>query len=61
MKKSTHFDSDEFGILHDSSGKSLKKLPTKPRKETLDNIMAFTKAYSVRKSRNMDKIELILN
>ena len=60
MKKSTPFKAD----MSDSTtltDKEQKTLPTSPKKETMDNIMAFAKAYSVRKSKNIDKMEFILN
>jgi len=32
-----------------------------PKKETINNILNYSKALSVRKSKNLDFIELILN
>jgi len=32
-----------------------------PKKETIDNILNYSKALSIRKSENLDYIEMILN
>jgi len=32
-----------------------------PKKETVDNILSYSKALSIRKSENLDYIEMILN
>ena len=60
MKKSTPFKTD----MSDSTtlkDKEQKTLPVSPKKETIDNIMAFAKAYSVRRSKSIDKMEFNLN
>jgi len=41
--------------------KELKKLPTSPKKETIASILSFSKSYSVRKGRLIDKMEFLLN
>lgn len=60
MKKSTTFNS---GMSDNSSIKEQdhKTLPTSPKKETIVNIMAFAKSYSVRKGKAIEKMEFMLN
>ena len=61
MKKSTNFNA-QFSESQTSKEKSLEKeLATSPKKEVINNILAFSKAYSVRKSEHMDKMEFNLN
>lgn len=38
-----------------------KPLPKSAKKQTLDNILAFSRSYSVRKSSELGQIEFILN
>ena len=59
MKNSTPFSADSSA--NSLEEKKQKSLPTSPKKETVNNIMAFAKAYSVRKSKSIDKMEFILN
>ncbi|MEQ8324564.1 MAG: hypothetical protein RIC15_02775 [Vicingaceae bacterium] len=59
MKKSTFYDANTNGILKNPDPQ--KSLPTSPRKETINNVLSFAKAYSVRKTSSFDHIELILN
>ena len=60
MKKSTPFNADanSDSTIQD---KKQKALPTSPKKETINNILAFAHAYSVRKSKSIDKMEFNLN
>lgn len=60
MKKSTPFKSDmsEHSPLKE---KEQKTLPSSPKKQTIDNILAFSRAYSVRKGKAIEKMEFILN
>ena len=60
MNKSTSFKSD----MSDKSSiqdKEQKTLPTSPKKETIDSIIAFSKSYSVRKGKMIEKMAFNLN
>ena len=59
MKNSTPFNADSSADSLEE--KKQKSLPTSPKKETVANVMAFAKAYSVRKSKSLDKMDFILN
>ena len=59
MNKSTPFNADSSA--NPLKEKKQKSLPTSPKKETVANVMAFAKAYSVRKTQAFDKIDFILN
>ena len=58
MNKSTPFNADSSA---NSLEEKKQKLPTSPKKETVAGIMAFAKAYSVRKGKLLEKMEFILN
>lgn len=65
MQKFTHFDlleitekEQELKLL--LKQKKEKKMYT-PKKETVDNILNYSKALSIRKSKNLDYFEMILN
>ncbi len=65
MQKFTHSDLLEI-TKQENELKSLLNLKMEnrsyyPKKETVDNILNYSKAVSVRKSENLDFIELILN
>ena len=60
MKKSTTFKSD-MSDNNPLKEKEHKTLPTSPKKETITNILAFAKSYSVRKGKAFDKMEFMLN
>ena len=60
MKKSTLFEAPDSG-LQTSESKKEKKLPTSPKKESVNNVLAFARAYSVRKSKSMEHIDIVLN
>ena len=38
-----------------------EKIIYSPKKETINNILNYSKALSIRKSKNLDCIELVLN
>lgn len=65
MQKFTHFDllelteqEAEFKAL--ISNKKEEKMYS-PKKETINNLLNYSKALSIRKSTNIDFIELVLN
>ena len=65
MPKFTHFDLLEitekeaaFKLLLEN--KEEKKMYT-PKKETINNILNYSKALSIRKSKNIAFIEMVLN
>ena len=65
MQKFTHSDLLEI-TEQENELKSFLNLTQEgkiytPKKETVDNILNYSKALSVRKSKNLDHIELILN
>jgi len=60
MNKFTPFKSDMSDITPIKE-KEQKTLPCSPKKDTIANIMAFAKSYSVRKGKNIDKMEFMLN
>ncbi|MDF1672877.1 MAG: hypothetical protein P1U41_05205 [Vicingaceae bacterium] len=65
MQNFTHFDLQEIT----KKEKELKmllnltkeKMYYTPKKETINNILNYSKALSIRKSKQLDFIELILN
>ena len=65
MQKFTHSDLLEINE-HEQELKLLlnqkkeDKMYT-PKKETIDNILNYSKALSIRKSKNLEYIEMILN
>jgi len=60
MNKFTPFKSDLSDSTPIKENKH-KTLPGSPKKETIVNILAFAKSYSVRKGKNIDKMEFMLN
>ena len=65
MQKFTHSDlleiteqEQELKLLLNQ--KKEEKMYT-PKKETVDNILNYSKALSIRKSKNLEYIEMILN
>jgi hypothetical protein len=65
MQKFTHSDlleitkkEQEFKLLLNQ--KKEDEMYT-PKKETVDNILNYSKALSIRKSKNLEYIEMILN
>ncbi len=65
MQKFTHSDLLEITEQENEikAFLNLKKMTrsTSPKKETIDNLLNYSKALSVRKSENLDFIELVLN
>ena len=65
MQKFTH--SDLLEITEQEQKLKLLLNQTKeekmftPKKETVDNILSYSKALSIRKSENLEYIEMILN
>lgn len=65
MQKFTHFDLQEIT----EKEKELKmllnltqeKMDYTPKKVTINNILSYSKALSIRKSKKLDFIELVLN
>lgn len=60
MKKSTH-SNPEMSNNSSTKEQDHKALPTSPKKETINNILAFAKSYSVRKGKIIEKMEFMLN
>lgn len=65
MQKFTHFDLLEI-TEHEQELKLLLNQQKEekmyaPKKETIDNILNYSKALSIRKSEHLDFIEIILN
>ena len=65
MQNFTHFDLLEITEQENELKTFLKqkKEPRmySPKKETISNILNYSKALSIRKSKNLDFIEMILN
>jgi hypothetical protein len=65
MQKFTHFDLLELTEKETQLKSLLKEKKEKkmysPNKETINNILNYSKALSIRKSKNLTFIELILN
>ena len=62
MKKSTPLKSESSATLnHQDLVLYEKPLPKAAKKQTIENILSFSQAYSVRKSKEMGQIEFILN
>ncbi len=65
MQQFTHFDllaitvkeEEMKSILHLKKDKQLYS----PKKETINNILNYSKALSIRKSKNVGYVEMILN
>jgi len=61
MSKSTPFNYDDL-LSFPIEEESLKnKTPIKLKQETINNVIAFSKAYSVRPGKFVEKMEFILN
>ena len=65
MQKFTHFDlleitEKEHELKALLNPKKEEKMYT-PKKETINNILNYSKALSVRKSKTLDTIEMVLN
>ena len=61
MSKFTPFKFDDSLSFPVEENSLKNKIPKKVKQETIDNIVAFSKAYSVRQGSLIEKIELILN
>lgn len=65
MQKFTHFDLIEITEKENELKMLLnlteEKMDYTPKKETINNILSYSKALSIRKSINLDFIELVLN
>ena len=65
MQKFTHFDlleiSEEEAKFKALLNEKKEKKMYSPKKETINNILNYSKALSIRKSKNLDFLELILN
>lgn len=62
MNKSTPFKTENsYNKTDKTLCKEPKALPTEPRTSTINNIISFSKSYSVRKGRMMGKMEFLLN
>jgi len=66
MQEFTHLDlleitekEQELRLL--LSVKSPKEIKLSPKKSTVDNILNYSKALSIRESKNIDFIEMLLN
>jgi hypothetical protein len=60
MNKSTP-SRPEFSAQSQNDKERLKKLPAVPSETAIANIMAFAKSYSVRNSKELGKLEFMLN
>jgi len=61
MNKFTPFKFDD-SLPYPIEEKSKKnKIPKKVKQETINNVIAFSKAYSVRSGKFVDKMEFVLN
>lgn len=65
MQKFTHFDLQEITAKENELKRLLnlteEKMDYTPKKETINNILNYSKALSIRKSKQLDFIELVLN
>lgn len=65
MQKFTHFNLQEITAKENELKRLLnlteEKMDYTPKKETIDNILNYSKALSIRKSKHLDFIELVLN
>ena len=61
MTKFTPFKFDDSLSFPIEENSLKNKIPKKVKRETIDNIIAFTKAYSVRPGSIIEKVEMILN
>ena len=62
MKKSTSLNSDlSESLNHLNLILYEKPLPKTAKKQSIDNIIAFSRSYSVRKSATLGQIDFILN
>ena len=62
MKKSTSLNSETSEYLnHQDLILYEKPLPRSAKKQSIDNILAFSRSYSVRKSASLGQVDFILN
>ena len=66
MQTFTHLEFLELAQNEKTLKKSLNNMEVKqpelsPKKQTINNILNYSKALSVKKSKNVDYIEMILN
>lgn len=65
MQKFTHFDLLEITKKEEAFKALLthqkEKKMYSPKQETINNILNYSKALSIRKSKNLDFIEIVLN
>jgi hypothetical protein len=65
MQKFTHFDlleiTEKEGELKTLLTQQKEQKMYSPKKETINNILGYSKALSIRKSDNLEFIELVLN
>jgi len=65
MQKFTHFDlleiTEKEGEFKTLLNQQKEEKMYTPRQETINNILNYSKALSIRKSKNIEFIELILN
>jgi len=65
MQKFTHFDfieiSEQEKDIRKLFGEEKENKIRFPKKETIDNILNYSKALSIRKSENLEYIEMLLN
>lgn len=65
MQKFTHFDLLEITKKEEAIKTLLTQQKEKkmysPKQETINNILNYSKALSIRKSKHLDFIELVLN
>ena len=65
MPKFTHFDllelSEQEQELKLLLTEKKEEIKFSPKKQTINNILNYSKALSVRKSTNIDYIEMVLN
>lgn len=65
LEELAHFSRNERslvkGLLEDKKIVETKDFTMEPSDDALNNIMAFTKAFSLRKGKKFKQIELMLN
>lgn len=65
LEELAHFSRNERslvkGLLNDNAMVETKDFTSEPSNEAMNNIIAFSKAYSVRKGKKFTQIELTLN
>lgn len=58
LKQLTHFTNQEESLRQDVFGEQMAQ---GLKQNTVDSILAFSKALSVRKSKTLDHVEMVLN